>query len=108
MKMLAHTRVRYRNMLSDNFSCILGVTQGESLSPFLLCMYLNNIEEQFMLNNFEGVDLDMLKMFLLLYADDIVILSESKRELQNGKLLLEEYISIRRNIFFSQWHDWIL
>ena len=38
-------RVKYANVLSDSFVCNLGVRQGESLSPFLFTMYLNDIEE---------------------------------------------------------------
>ena len=38
-------RVKYDNVLSDSFVCNLGVRQGESLSPFLFSMYLNDIEE---------------------------------------------------------------
>ena len=43
-----------------------------------------------MINAFEGVDIGMLKL-VLLYADDIVILSESETGLQNGLYLLECY-----------------
>ena len=54
-------------------------------------MYLNDIEEYFMTNGFDGVDIGMLKLFVLFYADDIVILSESETGLQNGLALLECY-----------------
>jgi len=54
-------------------------------------MYLNDIEEYFMTNGFEGVDIGMLKLFLLLYADDIVLFSESEQGLQYGLDLLEQY-----------------
>ena len=57
------SRVKYNNTLSDVFSCFLGVRQGESLSPFLFSMYWNDIEEHFILNGFEGIDLDMFKLF---------------------------------------------
>jgi hypothetical protein len=66
------SRVKYDNNVSEDFVCMLGVRQGECLSPFLFSMYLNDIEEHFS-NAFEGVE---LYIFLLLYADDIVILSE--------------------------------
>jgi len=41
-------------------------------------MDLNDIEEYYMLNDFDGIDLGLLKLFLLLYAEDIVIMSETE------------------------------
>ena len=84
-------KVKHNNQLSESFVSTLGVRQGESLSPFLFSMYLNDIEEFFMTNGFEGVDIGMLKLFLLLYADDIVLFSESEKGLQHGLNLLEKY-----------------
>ena len=75
------------------FSCFLGVRQGESLSPFLFNMYLNDIEEHFILNGFEGIDLDMFKLFLLLYADNIVIMSETEEGLKHGLFLLDFFVT---------------
>ena len=51
----------------------------------------NDIEEYYMWNDFDGIDLGLLKLFLLLYADDIVIMSETEDGLYKGLLLLEEY-----------------
>ena len=48
--------------------------QGECLSPILFSLYLNDIEEQFMNSGIEGIDIDMFKLFLLLYTGGIVIL----------------------------------
>ena len=58
--------------------------QGDCLSPFLFSIYVNDLEEYFNLNKFKGIDLGLLKLFLLLYADDIVIFSESEQGLQEG------------------------
>ena len=85
------SRIKYNNSVSDEFTCLLGVRQGESLSPFLFSMYLNDIEEFLSTNTYEGIDIDTFKIFLLLYADDIVLLSETVSGLQKGLLLLEEY-----------------
>ena len=41
-------------------------------------MYLNDIEEYYILNDFDGIDLGFLKLFLLLYADDIVIIVRNR------------------------------
>jgi len=82
------SRIKFNNKISaDEFLCPLGVRQGESLFSFLFSMYLNDIEEHFILNDFKGIVLGMFKLFLLLYADNIVFLAESER----GLILLEEY-----------------
>ena len=78
------SKVKYNNELSDSFNSYLGVRQGECLSPFLFSMYLNDIEEEFYLKGFKGIDIDSVKLFLLLYADDMTIflkhLKDCKRD----------------------------
>ena len=61
------------------------------MSPFLFSMYLNDIEKYFLKNNYDGINLDTLKLFIMLYADDIVLFSESETGLQKGLDLLKEY-----------------
>ena len=38
------SRVKSNNELIDEFTCCLGVRQGDCLSPFLFAMYVNDIE----------------------------------------------------------------
>ena len=76
------SKVRFENQLSEEFSCILGVRQGECLSPFLFSMFLNDLEEEFLINDIDGIDIGLIKIFLLLYAD--VIFSSSPEGLQDG------------------------
>ena len=78
------SRVKYNNELSNDFDSYLGVRQGECLSPFLFSMYLNDIEDEFFLHGLEGVDIGVLKLFLLLYADDMTIFAETPVGLQKG------------------------
>jgi hypothetical protein len=54
-------------------------------------MYINDLEEELILNGFEGVDIGLLRLFLLLYADDIVILSQTPYDLQKGLDILYEF-----------------
>ncbi len=85
------TRVKYNNQLSDEFPCVLGVRQGECLSPFLFAMYINDLEDELCNKGLDGIDIGMIKLFLLLYADDIIIFSESAEGLQNGLNILFDY-----------------
>ena len=70
--------VKYINYLSGEFSCYLGVRQWECLSPFVFSIYLNDIETESVQNNCTGIETDMLKLFLLLYVDDIVLFANDE------------------------------
>ena len=69
----------------------MSVRQGECLSPFLFSIYLNDLENELILQGTDGFDFGMLKLYLLLYADDIVIFSETMDGLQKGLDILFEY-----------------
>ena len=76
------SKVKFCNKLGNQFACSLCVRKGECLSPILFSLYLNDIEEQFIHSIIKGTDVDMLKIFLLLYADDIAIFANNPEELQ--------------------------
>ena len=54
-------------------------------------LILNDLEELFVSDGYDGLDIDMFKIFMLLYADDIVIFSKSAEELQESLNLLVDY-----------------
>ena len=85
------SRVKFNNTLSNEFSSYVGVRQGECLSPFLFSMYINDLESELMQNGVDGTDIGMLKLYLLLYADDIVIFSSTSDGLQKGLDVLSDY-----------------
>lgn len=85
------SKVKFDNKLSKEFTCSLGVRQGECLSPFLFSIFLNDIENEFVMSGIEGMDIGMLNMFLLLYADDMTIIAKSETDLQQGLDLLYNY-----------------
>ena len=86
---------------SDFFPCQVGVRQGENLSPFLFAVFINDLEKFFEENNISCLEkinqysLDQLglylKLFLLLYADDTILISESAVDMQNMLNVFEEY-----------------
>lgn len=69
--------------LSSTFQCIIGVKQGCPLSPLLFGLYIDALESHIAaLAGDDGPDLAGTAVKLLLYADDLVLMSKSLRGLQ--------------------------
>ena len=88
--------------MSDFSPSNIGVRQGENLSPLLFSLYLNDIKEYFIrnsntrgivINNEDNVNelYNLLKIFILLYADDTVILAETADDLREALNTYERY-----------------
>lgn len=73
--------------LSDFFNSNLGLMQGEVLSPILFNLYVNDFEINFLNSECVPFEISSLNLFLLMYADDMVIFSETIAGLQS---LLDE------------------
>lgn len=73
--------------LSESFETISGVKQGCLLSPLLFSLYINDLHEYLE----GGIWVDDINVRLLLYADDIVILSDDIKILQSMITNLEKY-----------------
>jgi hypothetical protein len=83
----------------------MGVRQGENLSPILFSFFLNDLDKFLTDHNFNGPSdlqatcrcafLENLEIFLrlaiLLYADDMILLANSPEKLQQGLDLQKEY-----------------
>ena len=54
-------------------------------------MYLNDIKMEYILKDAEGIDIGMLKLSLLLYADDIILFANDKENLQLSLKILKNY-----------------
>ena len=89
---------------SEFFACNTGVGQGENLSPFLFCVFPHDLED-FLSNSgiVNGVEYNShmvkdtafsyLKLFVLLYADDTVILAENADVLSKALKVYKSYCS---------------
>jgi hypothetical protein len=102
----AKSCVKVDEECSDYFQCGSGVRQGENLSPLLFAIYLNDLQS-YLSERCEGLttlsgkarelgwnNVDenlMLKMFILLYADDTVICTESIEDLQRALDAMSTY-----------------
>ena len=81
--------------VSEYFACSIGVRQGENMSPTLYALFVNDLKE-YLQDKFKGLPFltqlfkeiletdheNVFNMFLLMYADDTVILAETAQELQ--------------------------
>mgnify|MGYP003519436608 FL=1 len=68
------TCVRWGESTSAFFIIRLGVRQGSVLAPYLFAVYVNDIAGKYQIGQ---------RSFVILYADDILILSASVCDLQN-------------------------
>ena len=70
--------VKYKGVLSDYFQSDVGSMQGETLSPLLFSLYVSNLEIHFVKDNCPSLEIQGVSLFLLMYADDMVLFSESR------------------------------
>ena len=77
-------RVKCLTSLTDVFSCDIGLLQGEIMSPILFSLFLNDVEMQLSDGGNEGITIEQLSIYLLLFADDAVIFSETPEGLQKS------------------------
>ena len=95
--------VKHNGSFSPTFISEIGVRQGENLSPVLFSLFLNDLELNMCSDGALGVELKdtldptlWLKLLILLYADDTVILSDNQTDFQNNLTIFDNYC--------NNWH----
>lgn len=88
------SKICMNGMSSDLFCCNIGERQGKKLSPFLFSIYINDLEDFLLHKNIVGLQsiissiedelMLILKLCLLFYADDTVIMTETADDLQKA------------------------
>ena len=101
----AKSYVSYDRDCSNIFNCSIGVRQGDCLSPLLFAIYLNDLYKH-MSDHAIGLQdlftkstesltrngtLTFLKLFILLYADDTVLMAETGCDLQESLNAYDNY-----------------
>ena len=90
------TCVKLPGGLSNPFPSRVGLKQGCNLSPCLFNIFINDLVDELDKNNTNAPKLGGLDISCLLYADDLVIMSESEIGLQEALNTLEK--------FTKEWH----
>ena len=92
------SRIKHNGFLSSTFMSEIGVRQGENLSPLLFSLFLNDLQTNMVAKGATGIELidqsDLtiwLKLLILLYADDTVILSTDQTDFQKSLNIFNDY-----------------
>ena len=84
--------VKINSSITDYFDYTRGVRQGCPLSPILFNLYVNDIFRTLNMTNGEDIWLkEGEPINALMYADDLIIMSETKEGLQKQLNKLNEY-----------------
>jgi hypothetical protein len=91
--------IEMEDQKSDPIAVSKGLLQGESTSPLLFSLYTCDIESYFREKGHHGIPVDNRNdILLLMFADDMVILGDSKTDLCKKIKCLEEYCASKNLI----------
>jgi len=81
---IVKARVRVGSDFSDAFFCPRGLKQGEVCSPVLFSLLINELTKEINANGKHGIQLspDIIQILIMLFADDVALLSDSITGLQ--------------------------
>ncbi|UYV70306.1 hypothetical protein LAZ67_7002481 [Cordylochernes scorpioides] len=91
----ATVAVRWRGSITENIKIHSGVLQGEPLSPLLFILFMTDLIKMYDNSDLTSVYLpEFGDVHLLMYADDIAIIGESRLNLQKKINILKEYLGV--------------
>ena len=83
--------VKSKSGLTYFFKYKRGVRQGCLLSPVLFSLFLNDLQGYLLKSGANGITLWDIKIFSLLYADDLVLIAGSEEDLKLQMRILGSY-----------------
>ena len=93
-------RAKYGNDLTEPFMCPRGLKQGEICSPVLFSLFVNESANEIMQRGRHGIQLipDLIEIFILLFADDVILVSNTVCGLQNQLTVLFDQTANRLSL----------
>ena len=90
--------IRINGDYTDYFDCTEGLRQYGLLSPVLFSMFVNEFTKIIESSGLRGIQLfpNLLEIFLLLFADDIALIANTKSGLQSQLSLLSPFCKEHR------------
>ena len=83
--------IKFNNEKSSFYNCFQGLVQGEAMSPFIFALFINDLEMALLHNNCDPIDINEVNIFLLMYADDTILMAENPEKLQEMLDALKEW-----------------
>lgn len=88
-------KIRVNGKISEKFWTTRGLRQGCPLSPTLFSLYTGNLKEKLRRGQAGGVVVRRIKLWSLAYADDIVLLAKTAKELKEMMDRTKRYLDGR-------------
>ena len=89
------------NRVSDCFNRYISVKHGEPLSPLLFVVFINAMVSELERENLTAFTINQMQIFMLLFADDTVLFSESPADVQ---LMLDNLYTYCRKMEYHCQH----
>ena len=83
--------VKYDDKLTQFFDFTKGVRQGRPLSPLLFNLYVNGLIELIESSSKLSISLMDVNINSLMYADDLVVLAHTEKDLQQKMDLVDKF-----------------
>jgi len=87
----AKTKIRASGGTSEFIKILIGVLQGEILSPKLFTLFLDDLVEILYLSGSRGIKINLIEIIILLFADDMIIMATNHVDLQRQINILVKY-----------------